>query len=215
MTMPRLALVVCLCAFLAIVSVPSQPASGSMIPLDDLNSHVEFRTDSGLTAWTVDDISQLKQQWFYYRFSDTAPEVPLSSLGYLNHKATDGNFNDGDDSLTVVYGQPNPGFFSITLTYILIGGLDGSHKSDLQETITFNNRTGQAVHIHFFQYCDFDLGGTPGGDTVDIINPNLVKQSDAHIMVAETVTTPAPNHTELGVYDSTLQKLIDASPTTR
>ncbi|MBE3098451.1 MAG: PEP-CTERM sorting domain-containing protein [Planctomycetes bacterium] len=184
-----------------------------MVQLDDLNSHVEFNTDAGLTAWTVDGVSQLKQQSFYYRLSDTTPELPLSALGlYGQPKPIDANFNDGDDTLNVMYGQPTG--FSITLTYVLNGGLNGSQKSDLQETISFNNRTGQAVRLQFFQYCDFDLNGTPGGDTVEILYPNTVRQSDAHIMVAETVVTPTPTHTELGVYNSTLLKLNDTSATT-
>jgi len=183
------------------------------VPLDDLNSHVEFSPYSGLTAWTVDTVSQLKQQWFYYRLSDTTPELPLSALGlYGQPKPSDANFNPGDDTLNVMYGQPTG--FSITLTYVLNGGLGGSHKSDLQETISFNNRTGQPVHLQFFQYCDFDLDGTPGGDTVAILNSNTVRQSDAHVMVAETVVTPAPKHAELGVYNSTYLKLDDRNPDT-
>jgi hypothetical protein len=211
--MPRLALVVCLCAFLAIVSAPSQPASGAIIvPLDDLNSHVEFRTDSGQTSWIVDEVSQLRQQWFYYRIDGMTKELPLSGLGYFNHKAVDANFNPGIDTLTVIYGQPAG--FSITLAYLLNGGLEHSLKSDLVETISFHNMTGQAVHLQFFQYCDFDLGGTSGGDIVEIVNPNTVRQSDAQIMVAETVLTPVPAHSEVALYNSTLLKLNDAGPTT-
>ncbi|HUU31470.1 MAG TPA: PEP-CTERM sorting domain-containing protein [Phycisphaerae bacterium] len=204
----RLTPVVCLCAFLAVVSAPSQPAFGStMVQLDDLNSHVEFETDSGQTVWIVDKVSQLKQQWFYYRLDGMTEELPLSGLGYFNHKAVDANFNPGDDTLTVIYGQPAG--FSVTLAYLLNGGLDGTLKSDLVETISFHNLTGQPVHLQFFQYCDFDLGGTSGGDTVEIVNPNAVRQSDALIMVAETVLTPVPTRTEVGVYDSTLLKLND------
>jgi hypothetical protein len=209
----RLTPVVCLCAFLAIVSVPSQPAFGSTtVQLDDLNSHVEFETDSGQTVWIVDNVGQLKQQWFYYRLDGMTKELPLSGLGYFNHKAVDANFNPGIDTLTVIYGQPAG--FSVFLAYLLNGGLKDSLKSDLVETISFNNKTGQAVHIQFFQYCDFDLGGTPGGDTVEIVNPNTVRQSDDQIMVAETVLTPVPAHSEVALYNSTLLKLNDASPTT-
>jgi len=183
-----------------------------MVQLYDLNSHVEFETDSGQTVWLVDKVSQLKQQWFYYRLDGMTEELPLSGLGYFNHKAVDANFNPGDDTLTVIYGQPAG--FSITLAYLLNGGLGHSLKSDLVETITFHNLTGQAVHLQFFQYCDFDLGGTSDDDIVAIVNPNTVRQSDALIMVAETVLTPVPVHSEVGVYDSTLLKLNDAGVTT-
>jgi len=210
--------VVGLCA-LAVVAAVTAPALATVITsisdtayLNDRNSHVDFSPGTGVISWLVDDIQQLKQQWFYYRLDGMTQETPLGNLGFVKGKTSNANFEPGEETLHAVYG--NEAAFSIELAYILSGGLTGSRQSDLQETITFHNNAGQAVHLQFFQYCDFDLNGTPGDDTVQVLNSTTVSQHDAAVMVAETVVTPSPVHTEVGVYDGTLKKLNDGKADT-
>jgi hypothetical protein len=213
-----LPLAVGVCAFVVLVAATAGPVSAAptLLNLHDLNSDVQFNSDTGVMSWAVDTVQQLKQQWFYYRLDGMTQELPLSGLGYVKGKSSNADYDDGDETLTAVYG--NEAGLSITLTYVLSGGLLGSHQSDLQETIAFTNKTGQAVRLQFFQYCDFDLNGTAGDDTVQLVNANTVRQSDGSMMVAETVVTPAPLHTEVGVYDqnmvnpgATLVKLTDTN----
>jgi len=199
---------------LAVVAAATAPALATVITsisdtayLNDRNSHVDFSPGTGVISWLVDDIQQLKQQWFYYRLDGMTQESPLGNLGFVKGKTNNADFDPGEETLHAVYG--NEAAFSVALTYVLSGGLTGSRQSDLQETIAFHNNTGQAVHLQFFQYCDFDLSGTPDDDTVQVLNANTVSQRDTAVMVAETVVTPSPVRTEVGKYDSTLRKLND------
>jgi len=205
--------VVGFCAMLVLAAAVAAPASA--VPyagtLGDLNSTVSFDSSSGLTSWVVDTLPQLKLQWFYYRLDGMTQEMALGagSLGFVKAKPGDADYDTGNETLNAVYGSETG--FSAALTYVLSGGLTGSHQSDLQETISFTNKTSQTVHLQFYQYVDFDLNGTPGNDTVQVLNANTVRQSDGTVSVAETVVTPAPLHTEVGVYGATLAKLTDTS----
>ena len=55
--------------------------------------------------------------------------------------------------------------FSVNVLYSLVGGAPGSGTSDLSEQISIQNLTRSALSFDFFQYADFNLGGTPNNDT--------------------------------------------------
>ena len=61
-------------------------AMATPITLSDLNSTATFDFPvggSGLSDWTVDDVSQLYEQSFWYRIGETDPESPISNLNLL------------------------------------------------------------------------------------------------------------------------------------
>src|SRR5207302_2964130 len=60
------------------------------------------------------------------------------------------------------------GSYGVTVHYFLTGFSAGSGQSLLQETISITNATASPLGIHFLQYSDFDLGGTPAGDTIQL-----------------------------------------------
>jgi hypothetical protein len=202
-----------LVAFLATALVAAGPAAASTyIPLDDLNSQVRFDPNQGVIGWDVDGVNQLKLQGFWYRFEGMNQEVPLINLaagGIFQPKVSDNDYDTGYETLNTAYD--NGAGFSATVAYVLLGGLPGSHSSALQEIISFHNTTAQPVRLQFFQYCDFDLNGTAGDDTVRLTNPNTVEQRDAGTVVSETVVTPPPPLTEVALYAATLQKLNNTS----
>jgi hypothetical protein len=203
-----------MCVLVVVAGSAAPAAAAPFTALDtatlaDQNSGVQFSPGTGVISWLVDNIQQLKLQWFFYRVDGMTQEAPLGDLGFVKGKTSDADFDPGDETLLAVYGSQAG--LSVTLTYVLSGGLPGSRQSDLQETIAFHNATGKAVRLQFFQYCDFDLNGTPDDDTVQVLNPNTVSQRDAAVMVAETVVTPSPIRTEVGVFDDTLDKLNNAA----
>jgi len=163
-----------------------------------VNSSVSFDSSSGLTSWVVDTIPQLKLQWFYYRLDGMTQEMALGagSLGFVKAKASDADYDTGDETLNAVYGSETG--FSAALTYVLSGGLTGSRQSDLQETISFTNKTSQTVHMQFYQYVDFDLNGTPGNDTVQVLNANTVRQSDGTVQISK-IKSVLPEPATLGL----------------
>ena len=87
------------------------------------------------------------------------------------------------------------------------------------ESIVINNTSASALDFHFFQYSDFDLGGTTGGQTVQLGKNlsglfNEALQTAPGVAFTETVLTPGANHGEAGLFNTTLVKLNDGTPTT-
>src|SRR5207245_4856892 len=131
------------------------------ITLTDLNSVAQIDTGSqaGMFRWTVDGVSQLAQQWFWYRIGSSGPEASINTISPpVNNQAT-------PRQLSTIY---TGNLFNVRVDYMLNGSLPGSGRSDMNETITINNTSATALDFHFFQYSDFDLNGTPAGDTVQL-----------------------------------------------
>jgi hypothetical protein len=207
------------CLSLAFVCVSAMSARGATLTLTDQNSTVliDPTSQAGVYTWNVDGVNQLFQQWFWYRIGSTGGESSIDTLSAPSGGTTSAN------SATVSYAGTNN--LSAQVQYVLTGSSTGSGASDLQETITLTNtNTGsQSIPLHFFQYSDFDLNGSPGGDFVQFINANAVDQykliGNNKEDLSETVHTVTPH---LGVtqeyqgdfYANTLNSLNDSNPTT-
>jgi hypothetical protein len=122
----------------------------------------------------------------------------------------------GNDFMLASYVDPNQRF-SVEVRYLLTGGTPASLDSDLVEVLRIQNlSTTQPLDFHFFQYVDFDLGGTASDDTVSVLGSpgNTVRQRDALLQLSETVVTPAPSRYEVtGLANSLLAQLTDGLPT--
>jgi hypothetical protein len=189
-----------------------QSASAGLFTLTDSNSSATFDTanPANNNAWVVDGVNHLYQQAFWFRVGAT-PEQSLHMLPIAVEGVTDTNFDSNPDTLFVRYAGAG---FTAEVRYTLAGGSAGSLASDLAEQISIHNVSTTPLDFHFFQYVDFDLLGSSGGDTAEFINGNTVKQWEGISSLSETVITPLPSHREIDVYDVTLQKLNDALATT-
>jgi hypothetical protein len=179
------------------------------VTLTDFNSTVkitETADQKGVYEWTVDGTNHANQQWFWYRIGSSGPE---SSIDTLNHTGTTATTN----SATVSYADSG-GSFTLSITYSLTGGSAGSGQSLLAEEIRITNESSSALDFHFFQYSDFDVFGTNFDDTVEQLNANTVRQTDANTSLTETVGTPAPDRVEMALWASTLNSLNDGAATT-
>ena len=179
--------------------------------LSDLNSSltIDDATTSepaGVNSWIVDGNSHLYEQWFWYRAGSLGGESMLSSLALSS-----ASLGFGGRGLNLVYSGAG---FTVDVTYLLTGGAAGSYTSDLAESIRINNTGTSALDFHFFQYSDFDLDNSPGGDTVQFPNANTVTQSGGVLTLSETVVTPSPDHHEADFYPILRGSLTDGSPTT-
>ena len=174
--------------------------------LTDQNSVAQFDVGSqaGQFNWTVDGVSHVYQQWFWYRVGDSGPEASLDTISAPVATLV-GNY------LNVQYFGAG---FDATLKFLLTGGQAGSGTSDIAETIRINNTSGAELPFHFFQYVDFNLSGVPEGDTVKFLAPNTVQQSKGTTALTETVITPASSHREAAFFPQTLAALNDGLPTT-
>jgi hypothetical protein len=121
---------------------------------------IDVGSQTGIYNWTVDGQNQLNQQWFWYRTASSGPAASVDTIGapavtWLN------NYN----ILQTTYANSQ---FSITVLYSLVGGSPGSGTSDLTEQISIRNLVNNPLTFDFFQYADFNLGGTPNNDTGEL-----------------------------------------------
>jgi hypothetical protein len=198
--------------FLAVDFLTPAGAQAVTMTLTDLNStaSIDPSSQSGMSNWSVNGTNQLAQQWFWFRTGSTGPESSIDTLPLVGATASDTNLNPGNDKLVLRYGSAST--FFIDVTYTLNG--TPSSGSDMGEQIAITNNSGSPLDFHFFQYTDFDLGGTAAGDTVTLDNANTVRQFKGGNVIAETVVTPPPNHYELAFFNATLVKLNDANSST-
>lgn len=167
----------------------------------------------GMTDWIVDGRDQLYQQWFWYRIGPEGGEQSIDALPFYGSELDNGTFKS---TLDVAYGTLDT--FLVTITYTLAGGELGTHWSDIGEVITIRNFGSTALDFHLFQYSDFDLDQTIGGQTVHITdgggNPTATQTSATGSYLSEsTIGPPQPNRYEANLYPATWLALNDGSPT--
>ncbi len=122
------------------------------------NSSVSINVGSqtGMYNWTVDGQNQLNQQWFWYRIGNSGPAASIDTISSPTASLLTAGI------LSTTYANAR---FSVNVLYSLVGGAPGSGASDLSEQILIHNLTGSTLSFDFFQYADFNLGGTPNNDT--------------------------------------------------
>ena len=181
----------------------STAAVGNLITLMDGNSVVKIDPDptstgvKGVNSWSVNGVNQLQQQWFGYKIgSSTLASIDtLASSGGSMTTTTAAEF-PGIASIT--YSNTGQGL-SINVTYVLTGGSSLDGQSDLGESIKIINTSTGPQTIHFIQASNFDLEGTPGGDSLKSSmgfdgKVNAMRQTKGGGLGAskmETVVTPA------------------------
>ncbi|TVQ55569.1 MAG: hypothetical protein EA355_09530 [Rhodobacteraceae bacterium] len=207
-------------AAFAFAGVLATGASAAPFVLEDLNSRLSGDTaGGGVTEWRVNGVNHLFQEWFWIRVDGTSlgdREHRLSSFDILAQQTTDTNtFTDPrHDNLNVVYNIDGLLRAEVSLS------LRGSQccGSDLAEQVSIVNTSGGALSFSFFEYTDFDLGGT-SFDTFADFTPTATggafrQDDDTGIWRSTTVVTPRPSFWEIAYYATTLGKLDDDMPTT-
>ena len=181
--------------------------SQATITLTDQNSTVliDPTSQAGSYAWIVDGTNNLYQQWFWYRNgNDPTGQYSIDTIGAPTVQLLGTNIAEINYSNNIL---------GVQVTYDLTGGSAGSQVSDLSETIRIMNNSSSALSLHFFQYSDFDLSGTPGGDSVSLTNMKAI-QGGAGKLLSETVVVPDANELEANYYANTLNSLNSGSPYT-
>lgn len=190
-------------------------AGATVFTLTDANSSVtvDNASSDGMSAWEVDGVNHMYQQWFWYRIGDAGPESPLDDLSFLVGGTTDTDWDGNDDTLYLSYGGDG---FEISIRYGLTGGTMGSRTSLLSEEIAITNTGNQALDFRFFQYNDYDLDGTSSDDMAVRSNDNTILQRDIGTgsSISETVVTPQASRWEISAYSDLLDSLEDGAPTT-
>jgi hypothetical protein len=207
-------LAACIVFQCAILRAPAQ-----IITLVDNNSvaQIDVGSQQGMFYWAVLNQpnqfqNQLNRQWFWYRVGTSGPERSIDTIG----APVISGLTPGTLTSTYYDGLNR---FNVGVTYSLVGGAFASGTADITEQIAIHNTSGGILDFHFFQYSDFDIAGTPGGDTAFLSTSPFtgrINQADqfSGANLVEVVNTPNANHGEADVVPNTLIKLTDASATT-
>lgn len=200
-------------AILAVVLAAAVSATPAFaVTLSDGNSSLSINPTStavggsnvgGLDHWYIQGTDQIFQQWFWYRIGNTGGEHILSGLpvSVVNTSAS-----------TATLSYQGSGF-TVDLTYSLIGGPTGSGTARIDQAVAIHNNGASALDLHFFEYSDFDVNGSAGGDSASI-NPggNAITQSDGPFTITDAIEMTPPSHWQIGA--SGTGYLDDANPST-
>jgi hypothetical protein len=186
-------------------------ADGTQYTLSDRNSSAVFDVNGGQLNWTVDGVSQLFAQEFYFRRSTDQNELLMNatnlSLDGILTSDTNPFHDDSDDSFSQLYSDDDG--LQIETIFTLRGGTANSGRSDLAEQIVIRNNSQSTMSLSFFQFVDFDLGGDADGDFGELVNGNTITQSDDDFFISETVVTPQPTLFQVGDADEMFSMLND------
>lgn len=188
-------------------------ARADLYHLSDANSAAMFDLSgpsAGMGQWCIDGVDQMRRQWLWYRIGQGGAESSIDTLDLDLAGTSDTDFDGYDDVLFLRYIASD---FELTITYTLMGGSAGSGAATMGEVISIRNTSADPLDMHLFQYCDFELDGSPHDLGVSVVNANTIVEYSASRM-AETVITPAPHHYAAGLAGELLATLTDAAPTT-
>jgi hypothetical protein len=193
--------------------------------LTHLNSVFTINSDFNANNWTLDAQDQLFLQGFWIRWEGAGQEHALGryNTGEVQQTSFMGDFTYNLSTPLYPLVDPVGPDVDVFARYTLTGSPVGTGQASVNEMITITNNTGTTQNLSFFQYSDFDLGGTPDYDELWFPDVGRVSQHDVggpdpSWQLSETaITGPQPDHYEgnyWGVPTSTYNKLQDSGVTT-
>jgi large repetitive protein len=196
-----------------LIGLAIQSRGATSYGFSDENSQASVDLDggTGLNSYAVDGVGQLNRQWFYYRIGTGGAESPINSLS-----APTVTPRAGGDGLDVVYSDST---IQVTISYWVEGGTPGSGLSLMHADWAVLNLTASALDFHFFQYSDFDLGGSSTDQSVTFskVGPpfwNRATQTDGSLILTNSfLNTKAISRVQVGDAAMILASLTDGSTT--
>jgi len=203
--------------FLAVVAQSNAQNYG----LTNRNATLQINVASGpggASNFQIDGVNQLYHHWFYYRVGGVGPEFPIENI---NGSPTINSYQNlsAFARLDVTYANAS---YSVNTLFQMTGQTAGTGRANLNETITVVNNSLSPLDFHLFQYSDFDLGGTPNGQSVQYflndVTGQYYKVTQTALngaSVTETITSASPpiGHFEANYFDSTFNSLTDTNTT--
>ena len=194
------------------LGITARPAKSAVLALSDDNSIAAFDpsfsdipSNNGILFWTVDDVNQLFQNWFWYRVGSEGRENSINTLNLIGLDQS----QPADNQLSVTYAGTD---FEIALNFTLDGGAQGSGMSSLFENITIKNTGSNQLDFHFFNYTDFDLTENGEQDTTKI-GSGIATQLDNFTLATEVID-PAASYYQVSPFSNILDALEDDVTTT-
>lgn len=205
----RLSLQTCLVSAVLLAATTAGFAVPATLVDGNSSAVIDASSQSGMSSWLVDGINQMHQQWFWYGIG-TGQEFSIDTISAPVVTQSSANF------LTTTYANSS---LSVRVDYTLTGGTLGSGNSSIRESLTIVNTSAAAYTLHFFQYSDYDLNGTPFGDTVTLGKNvaglwNEAVQTKGNIVLTENNVAPGATHGEAGAVPGILNRLNNSTETT-
>ncbi|MBX7135559.1 MAG: PEP-CTERM sorting domain-containing protein [Fimbriimonadaceae bacterium] len=173
-------------------------ANAVTFTLTDGNALVNGDDVDLLYNWFTDGVDDLFNEDYYFRIGQN-PEDQVSSLGGAVVTQFAANIANVRFQNAVV---------AFDITYTLAGGAPGSGTSDILEVVRVQNKTDQALDFHLFEYDDFDLNATAGGDNARLVNSSTIEQWEANT-TALVGSVPPFDRWEIAAFPTIFNKLND------
>jgi len=165
----------------------------------------------GLYNWTVDGITQLHQQGFWYRVGGTgaaanvatlSPSVLTTPIQLLDTTGQGGSPNFA----SVSYSGTG---FTVNTRYQLTGGQPGSEFSNLTETVVITNTSSKSIAMSAIDYTDLDLGGSSTNETASAISTGvqILQTSGDGKWTDSQIAQPNPSSFEVAAVPTILNGL--------
>jgi len=182
------------------------------------NSHIDIsyvavagHDENGLIGWHVDNVSQLVQQWYWFRLAgvNNGNQSSLNDIWVMDASTPNPN------QVYLRFSSEDP--FEVHLLYTLTGGALGSDHSVITEQLTITNTGATALApLTWFEYTDLDLSGplstfddwASGGVTGITQQDNLRIATVTHSLTPDRYEITATN-----VYNWILFDKLDDSST--
>jgi hypothetical protein len=174
------------------------------------DTSMQIDLDSGITQWTVDGVSQLNLQSFYYSVG-SGPAASIYTLGLPSAPSITTNLSKTTITLNTTYADST---ISVGTLFSLQSSPVGSGRATLAQTLTINNLSATTQVFHFYQYSDFDLGGVSGGQNVQfssngsgqqyqVVQTDLFGRTLTGLITAVTGGSSAQSEVQAGLFDGT------------
>jgi hypothetical protein len=187
-----------------------QNAKAANVVLSDGNSSVTLdpTSSAGISNWSINGQNEINKEWFWFRNGSSGGQSSIDTLGNPSVALFDTNGNGKNDTAMFTYGPTNG--IQISLTLSLTGGLTGTDTSDVTENLIITNKGTSAVNYHFFEYANFNLGGSTSGENVSIANNNTATETGNGLQV-QTVVSPKASEYEANLFPSLLNHINSSS----
>lgn len=198
-----------------VLGLTARPAGATFFTLMDGNSTIEVDTSAQavLYDWEVDGVHHLNEISNWYRVGPGGRERSVHMLRIISETLQDLDFDGNDETLAVVYRDLG-GRFDLQIDYAVRGFATGSGTSGLDEDVWITNtrQDQQDLEFHYFEYYDLDLYNSPLDDTVEVVSPHAIEQTDP--LTFTTWGFDSNNRYELDTVGNTLGHLTDLGPST-
>ena len=176
-----------------------------LLTLTNGNSSVliDPNSQNGMYEWKVDGVNQLSQHWYWLRQDPAKIQLSFDQLGQplgLEWTSSNATLNYVSNGLT------------LSLEYVLEGGVKGSHMASVIESISVQNTTNTSLGLHLYDYTDFDLAGESDGDTVTFPATNIVMQQGKNMIATQMAEGQTPSYWEGSWYALALDTIEEATP---